>query len=77
MFRSDLDLDMVKVGDTLDLVVGEDKEADIVTVMRVVFKKVKVGDTLDLVVGEDKEADIVTVMRVVFKKVSGETTDTD
>ncbi|XP_041107206.1 mitochondrial transcription rescue factor 1 [Polyodon spathula] len=34
----------VKVGDTLDLVVEEDKETDIVTVMRVVFKTVS-GET--------------------------------
>ncbi|KAK6489363.1 mitochondrial mRNAion rescue factor 1-like [Huso huso] len=34
----------VKVGDTLDLVVEEDKDTDIVTVMRVVFKKVS-GET--------------------------------
>ncbi|CAD7683299.1 unnamed protein product [Nyctereutes procyonoides] len=31
---------MVKVGDTLDLLIGEDKEAETETVMRVLLKKV-------------------------------------
>ncbi|XP_066557664.1 mitochondrial transcription rescue factor 1 isoform X2 [Amia ocellicauda] len=36
----------VKVGDTLDLVVGEDKDTNTVTVMRVIFKKIA-GETKD------------------------------
>lgn len=33
-------MEKVKVGDTLDLLIGEDKEAETETVMRIVLKKV-------------------------------------